>query len=133
MVRSDTSSRCWKVHHLRHKTVVAIYVFLGDVDSKSVSRNEYFSDEELEFIDTNRIPIHMVTTSQLYMDDTIRTIKLKVIAAIAIEPRHLSIETMYLFCQHTSDSTLAQHIQSLFIRKDHRDIETEDIRSATCI
>ena len=132
----------WKVHHIRDKTVVAIYVFSGGNESGSatgtevalasntgepllrekearrlfdVSREELFTEEELEFIQTNRIPIRTVA-SRLYMDDTIRTIKLKIASSMtttaATTTANPSVETMYLFGTRPSLYTVAQHIQS---------------------
>ena len=107
----------WKVHHIRDKTVVAIYVFSGGNESGSatgtevalasntgepllrekearrlfdVSREELFTEEELEFIQTNRIPIRTVA-SRLYMDDTIRTIKLKIVCRNCLDDTCLTV------------------------------------------
>ena len=106
------SNFIYKINYLKENKIVSIHVFYGEnvnginLDElfktepanaafiDSVSGVPIFNSEELTYISENNIPVNF-TTQQIHYDDTIGTIKLKIIQAFS---NTFSLEEIYLFC-----------------------------------
>lgn len=135
---SSNHNSIYKVHHLIDKeTTKSIYVFYGnnlDVpnpeelfkrDPKNVAftdRNTQlpiFNDSELAKIQDSSNPIDVIfVKQQIHFDDSIATIKLKLIEAIS---NTFSIEQIYLFCMKT-EMLNATNIYQTLTQKNRLDL-----------
>lgn len=108
------SNFIYKINYLKENKIVSIHVFYGEnvavnginLDElfktepsnaafiDSVSGIPIFNSEELTYISENNIPVNF-TTQQIHYDDTIGTVKLKIIQAFG---NTFSLEEIYLFC-----------------------------------
>ena len=74
------SEQIFKVHYLdSSKTENKIVVFSNS--NESVNLNEMFSEEDIINIELNKIEV-VFSSQQIYKDDTVRTIKKKIITEI---------------------------------------------------
>ena len=92
-------SQIYKLNHIQGDETKHIYIFSND---DSIEAPEYidsdnkpvFTLQELQNIHDNKIPITIITTTQLHGDDTIGMIKKKIVHALELE---LSTKELYLF------------------------------------
>ena len=128
----------YKVHHLIDKeTTKAIYVFYGDNldvpkpeelfkrDSKNAAfidpstKLPIFNDSEIAKIQDSANPIDVIfIKQQIHFDDSIATIKLKLIEAIS---NTFSIEQIYLFCMK-KEMLNATNIYQTLTQKNRLDL-----------
>jgi len=98
------SEQIFKVHYLdSSKTENKIIVFSNS--NGPVDLNEMFSEEDIVNIELNNIEV-VFSSQQIYKDDTIRTIKKKIITEIG--KNVISYPELYLFSKIKSDLTLFQ-------------------------
>ena len=98
------SEQIFKVHYLdSSKTENKIIVFSNS--NGPVNLNEMFSEEDIVNIELNNIDV-VFSSQQIYKDDTIRTIKKKIITEIG--KNVISYPELYLFSKIKSDMTLFQ-------------------------
>ena len=86
----------YKVNHLVDGKVKTIFVFYGKKATKNHASlyPEFFTEKEIEFIQENHIPVHLLEQS-IHYDDSIGVIKIKILNEFKNTE---SIEQMYLFC-----------------------------------
>ena len=93
------SEQIFKVHYLdSSKTENKIIVFSNS--NGPVNLNEMFSEEDIVNIELNKIEV-VFSSQQIYKDDTVRTIKKKVITEIG--KNVISYPELYLFSKIKSD------------------------------
>ena len=98
------SEQIFKVHYLdSSKTENKIIVFSNS--NGPVDLNEMFSEHDIANIELNNIDV-VFSSQQIYKDDTIRTIKKKIITEIG--KNVISYPELYLFSKIKSDLTLFQ-------------------------
>lgn len=98
------SDQLFKVHYLdSSKTENKIIVFSNS--NGPVNLNEMFSEEDIVNIELNKIDV-VFSSQQIYKDDTIRTIKKKII--VEIGKNVISYPELYLFSKLESDLSLFQ-------------------------
>ena len=92
-------SQIYKLNHIQGDETIHIYIFSND---NSIGAPEYidsenrpvFTAQELQNIHKHKIPVDIISTTQLHGDDTIGMIKKKIIHALELE---LSTKELYLF------------------------------------
>ena len=85
----------YKVKNIYGSTTKEIYVFYGKpVTKKEETMKSVFTPDELEEIQNNNINVIFVE-QQIHFDDTIGSIKIKIIAALS---NSVSFNEIYLFC-----------------------------------
>ena len=103
------SEQIFKVHYLdSSKTENKIIVFSNS--NGPVNLNEMFSEEDIVNIELNKIEV-VFSSQQIYKDDTVRTIKKKVITEIG--KNVISYPELYLFSKIKSDMSLFQIYNSV--------------------
>ena len=101
------SDQIFKVHYLdSSKTENKIIVFSNS--NGPVNINEMFSEEDIVSIELNKIDV-VFSSQQIYKDDTVRTIKKKIITEIGTSV--ISYPELYLFSKIKSDLSLFQIYQ----------------------
>jgi len=107
------SNFIYKVNYLKDNKITSIHVFYGEPEEQDVSLSELFESdptnalfqdkasgqpifnrEELDYIKEKTIPVHF-SKQQIHYDDSIGTIKLKIISEFS---NTFSLEELYLFC-----------------------------------
>ena len=105
----------YKIHYLKNNETKSIYVFYGRKTDKSESESELyqqcFSEKEIEQIQQNSIPV-LFLNSQIHKDDTILTIKTKILNECG-KDLSCSLPEIYLFCQKKEKFTTAEIYESL--------------------
>lgn len=110
-----------KVSLLKNNDIYAILVFCNcirndddddddDNDHPQPTHNndvsKFFNEDETTFIYKHKIRIHFID-SQIYPDDTITTVKIKILKALTtFTDTTVSIECMYLFCRKQMELNL---------------------------
>lgn len=103
------SDQIFKVHYLdSSKTENKIIVFSNS--NGTVNLNEMFSEEDIANIELNNIEV-VFSSQQMYKDDTVRTIKKKIITEIG--KNVISYPELYLFSKIKSDLSLFQIYNSV--------------------
>ena len=105
----------YKVHYLKNNETHSIYVFSGENKVKEEDLyKKCFSEEELLSIQEKKTPIYFLS-SAIHKDDTIFTIKTKVLKEIPEKSKELnfSLPEIYLFCQKREKFTTAEVYESL--------------------
>ena len=104
----------YKVHYLKNNETDSIYVFYGDTSNINESDlyEKYFDPEELIKIRGNNTPVFFVQ-SQIHNDDTISTIKTKILRECSKKNISFSIPEMYLFCQKSEKLNTAEIYERL--------------------
>ena len=104
-------SDIYKVIYLNGKTIKKIHVFFGNYEiddihlefKKNPSNKLFdnvFSNEELTKISNENIPVEFIKM-KIYIDDTISTIKKKIIRAYSLyHDTGICFEEIYLFCKN---------------------------------
>ena len=99
----------YKVHYLdSSKTENKIIIFSNSKEPFNL--NEMFSEDEILNIELNKIDV-VFSSQQIYTDDTIRTIKKKIITEIGTNI--ISYPELYLFSKIATDMSLFQLYTSL--------------------
>ena len=102
----------YKVNHLVNGKINMIFVFYGssikEKDKKETIK-KVFSEKEILNIQQNNIKI-IFTEQQLYFDDSIGMIKIKILEELK---RIISLEEIYLFCEKIETIQSASLYQSL--------------------
>ena len=105
----------YKVHYLKNNETDSIYVFYG-VNSNDTNESDLyekcFHPEELTKIQENNISVSFVQ-SQIHRDDSISTIKTKILKECSKKNLSFSIPEMYLFCQKKEKLNTAEIYESL--------------------
>jgi len=102
----------YKVHYLKNNETDSIYVFYGENSNESDLYEKCFHPEELINIRENHTPISFVQ-SQIHRDDSISTIKTKILKECSKKNLSFSIPEMYLFCQKREKLNTAEIYESL--------------------
>jgi hypothetical protein len=104
----------YKVHYLKNNETDSIYVFYGETSNINESDlyEKCFDSEELIKIRENHTPVFFVQ-SQIHRDDTILTIKTKILKECTKKNIVFSIPEMYLFCQKSEKLNTAEIYESL--------------------
>ena len=103
------SEQIFKIHYLdSSKTENKIIIFSNS--NKPFNLNEMFSEDEIVNIELNNIDV-VFSSQQIYKDDTIRTIKKKIITEIG--KNVISYPELYLFSKVKGDMSLFQIYNSL--------------------
>ena len=103
------SEQIYKVHYLdSSKTENKIIIFSNS--NQPLNLNEMFSEDDILNIQLNKIDV-IFSSQQIYTDDTIRTIKKKIITEIGTNI--ISYPELYLFSKTNSDLSLFQIYTSL--------------------
>lgn len=103
------SEQIYKVHYLdASKTENKIIIFSNS--NQPFNLNEMFSEDDILNIQLNKIDV-VFSSQQIYTDDTIRTIKKKIITEIGTNI--ISYPELYLFSKTNTDLSLFQIYTSL--------------------
>src|SRR5210317_1927262 len=103
------SEQIFKIHYLdSSKTENKIIIFSNS--NTPFNLNEIFSEDEIVNIELNNIDV-VFSSQQIYKDDTIRTIKKKIITEIG--QNVISYPELYLFSKVKGDMSLFQIYNSL--------------------
>ena len=95
--KSLDTSRIYKVKYLVNNVVDTIYVFNGkkNTDNEDELFKTIFTDEENEYIKQHH-PKIIFSDQQIHLDDSIGTIKLKIMSETK---KRISLDEIYLFCK----------------------------------
>ena len=103
------SEQIFKIHYLDYSaTENKIIIFANS--NQPFNLNEIFSEDEIVNINLKNIDV-VFSSQQIYTDDTIRTIKKKIITEIG--KNVISYPELYLFSKVDSDATLVQIYTSI--------------------
>jgi hypothetical protein len=98
----NTHNPIYKVNYLVNGTTNTIIVFYGQkiaVDDEDKILQTIFTEKEVDNIHTHKINVKF-TEQQIHYDDTISTIKIKVLIELQRDlNRPLSLDEIYMFCQ----------------------------------
>jgi hypothetical protein len=110
-VQPSLDKKIYKVKQLVNGVVNTIYIFNGrkSVDNEEELFKNIFSENESEEIKTHNISIKFCE-EQIHFDDSIGTIKLKILNEIKKE---VSLDEIYLYCQRIETLNAAAIYQSL--------------------
>ena len=100
------SIEIFKLYYINYTTIEKIDVYNGNANhigqnitdiykTNNDIFNNIFNEEELTNIEKNNIPVYFLPTF-IYIDDTIETIKKKI-----IENEDIAFEELYLFCSYS--------------------------------
>ena len=97
------SLEIYKLYYLKDNAIEKIQVYNGSNEQQDLST--IFDNDELTNIETNNIPIEFID-SYIYLDDTIETIKRKIISNNIDKAYYdIALETIYLFCAYKEQLT----------------------------
>ena len=99
----------YKLNHIINGRVDTIYVLNGKKEKKEKDLNGFFSEKELENIKNNKIKIKSLEQF-IYFDDSIGTIKLKIMNEFK---KSISIDEIYLYCQKIESFNSVSVFQTL--------------------
>ena len=99
----------YKLNHIINGKVDTIYVLNGKKQKQEKDLHEFFSEKELENIKNNKIKVKSLEQI-IYFDDSIGTIKLKIMSEFQ---KTISIDEIYLYCQKLESFNSVSVFQSL--------------------
>jgi hypothetical protein len=102
----------YKINYMLDGNINTIYVFNEKYDKntdKNILINKIFNDKEKTFIQNNNINVQF-SNQQIHLDDSIGTIKLKILNEIK---KNISIDEIYLYCEKIEKLNSESLYQSL--------------------
>ena len=102
----------YKVNYLVNGMIDTIFVFYGKKivpEDQMTIIQKMFTEEEITIIDRDNIDVHFLE-EQIHFDDTIGTIKLKILEQFKTKT---CFEEIYLFCEKTETFNSVDVYQSL--------------------
>ena len=107
----------YKVNYLINNSVDTIFIFYGqhrndtDKDEEELFK-QIFTEREIDKIHSNKLT-PVFCTQQIHKDDSISTIKIKILTELNKKNKKISLDEIYLFCQKKETLNTISLYQSL--------------------